>query len=480
MAASAGMVLARPESPLIRRNNDYGSPSPPLNSRNSISPISSRDNSPFPGTRAYVTTPNGDSPSSQTTGWVNNSPQKNSSPHFEREDTPLSMDSITSPVSSAGRKPQKLKRRRSSKPTPPFFGWRSKSKSPPVEEVAPTPSPPVMLNHEEHYHLYDIGTRTSTRPTPTNPRHSIASIHSVSGGNPRTPLKRIYPPPQKKDSPRLISPSSLCQVHACNGSPAREEQLLIKALRRTSDGNISPSRMNGHKRNQSVPSFDNELPATPTPDRQTNGFAYKTPSRSGEPTVWLVSERNTPQQETFASQARRRLEFGSQHARKSSGGSSYARRIASSSPPPETIPERCDSLNWDSEESDPTYESMKMDQDSGRRKSRLSSIFDDADYEKAIIPDDKSPRTIVHVISDKTEDDDLDWDDSFPVSKGHANIKRRLPSSKEMAELHIPARTTSLSRSKSVPPTRPDPSPERPKRLSGISHISSKTCINLF
>ena len=464
------MVLARPEFPLIRRNKDNGSPSSPLNSRNSTSPESSRDYSPFPGTRAFVTTPNGDSPTAQTTGWINNSPQKNSpSPHFAREDTPLSMDSIASPTSSsAGRKPQKLKRRRSSKPTPPFFGWRSKSKSPPVESAPPTPSPPVALNHEEHYHLYDIGTRTSARPTPTNPRHSIASIHSISVNNPRTPLKRIYPPPQIKDSPRLISPNSLCQVRACNGSPAREEQLFLKNLRRTSDGNISPSRMNPHRRNQSVPSFDNELPATPTPDRQTNGFPYKNPSR-GDPTIWLVSERNTPQQDIFASQARRRLEFGSQHSRKTSGGSSYAQRMASSSPPPEPIPERCDSLNWDSEESDPTYESMKMEQDSGPRKSRLSSIFDDSDFEKAIIPEHKSPRTIVHLLSDKPDNDDLDWEYSYPVSNGHPNVKRRLPSSKEMAELHIPARTTSLSRSKSVPPMRPDPSPDRPKRLSGIT-----------
>src|SRR5438876_921811 len=153
------MVLARSESPYLRRYNEYSSPSPPVNSRFSISPESSRDNSPFTGNRASVATPNSDTPPTQTTGWINNSPQKRS-PHFEREDTPLSSESVTSPKSS-GKKPHKLKRRRSSKVSPPLFSWRAKSKSPPVEELPPTPSPSVTIHNEEHYHLYDIGTRVT-------------------------------------------------------------------------------------------------------------------------------------------------------------------------------------------------------------------------------------------------------------------------------------------------------------------------------
>ena len=229
------------------------------------------------GNRASVATPNSDSPI-QTTGWINNSPQKRPTLHFEREDTPLSSESVTSPKSS-GKKPHKLKRRRSSKITPPLFSWRAKSKSPPVEELPPTPSPSVTIHNEEHYHLYDIGTRV-TRPPTNNPRHSIASINSISGHVQRTPLRRIYPPPQKKDSPRLISPHSLCQVQTCNhGTPSRE-QLLIKTLRRmTSDGQLSPTRSIGHRRNQSVPSFDNEIVNSPTPEHKTNGFSYETPSR---------------------------------------------------------------------------------------------------------------------------------------------------------------------------------------------------------
>jgi hypothetical protein len=457
------MVLARPESPLIRRHDGYSSPSSPLNSRRSESPVSSRGNSPFTGTRASLTTPNSDSLSMQTTGWINNSPQKMISPPYHREDTPLSSESVTSPTSS-GRKPHKLRRRRSSK-SPPLFNWRGKSKSPPIEESPPMPSPPpVTLNHEEHYHLYDIGTRTAR---PANKRQSIASIHSISGNIPRTPLKRIYPPPQKKDSPRLISPNSLCQVQSCNGTPIKE-QLLIKTLRRmTSDSNLSPSRSSGHRRNQSVPSFD---VGTPTPDRVTNGW---TPSRSTDPTVWLVSERNTPSEDQFASQARRRLEFDSQHTRKTSTSSSYIQRLSQS--PPAVIPERCDSLNWDSE-SDPTYESMKMD-DGQRRKARVSSVFDDTDIEKANIPDHKSPKTVVTMLSSKSSEEDLDWGDSLSISNGHPNLIRRMPTSTDVQNLHIPTRTTSLSRSKSVPPVRPDTSPERKsKRLSGISYSN---CANM-
>jgi hypothetical protein len=459
------MVLARPESPLLRRYNEYSSPSPPSNSRFSISPESSRDNSPFTGNRASVATPNSDAPPIQTTGWINNSPQKRPTPHFEREDTPLSSESVTSPKSS-GKKPHKLKRRRSSKITPPLFSWRAKSKSPPVEELPPTPSPSVTAHNEEHYHLYDIGTR-ATRPPTNNPRHSIASINSISGHVQRTPLKRIYPPPQMKDSPRLISPHSLCQVQTCNhGTPTRE-QLLINTLRRmTSDGQLSPTRSVGHRRNQSVPSFDNEIINSPTPEHKMNGFGYETPSRSNDPTVWLVSEGNTPQvEDKFASQARRRLEFSSQHSRKTSTSSSYAQRMSSQSPP-STIPERRESLNWDSE-SDPTYESMKMEQEEQKRKSRISSLFDDTDIEKASIPDHKSPRTIVTMLSGKNSEEDLDWGDA--LSNGHPNIKQRLPISRDIQDLLIPARTTSLSRSKSVPPVRPEASPERiPKRLSGI------------
>ena len=462
------MVLARSESPLIQRCNEYSSPSPPLNSRYSLSPESSRNNSPFTVNRASVTTPNSDTPPNQTTGWINNSPQKKRSPHFLREDTPLSSGSVSSPVpssSSSSRKPHKLKRRRSSKVTPPLFSWRSKSKSPPVEELPPTPSPSVTIHNEEHYHLYDIGTRV-TRPVTNNPRHSIASINSIAGHVPRTPLKRIYPPPQQKDSPRLISPNSLCQAPNCNNGTPPREQLLIRTLRRmTSDGSLSPTRSNGHRRNQSVPSFDNALPNSPT---QTNGFVYQTPSRSGDPTVWLVSEGNTPQDvDKFANQARRRLEFGSQHSRKTSTSSSYARRISSQSPP-STIPERCESLNWDSE-SDPTYESMKMEQDERRGRARISSLFDDTDIEKASIPDHKSPRTVVTMLSRRKSEEDLDWGDSLSISNGHPNVKRRLPLSRDVQDLYIPSRTTSLSRSKSVPPVRPEASPERnAKHLSGM------------
>jgi hypothetical protein len=469
VAASTGMVLARPESPLVGRYSEYSSPSPPLNSRNSVSPLSSQDSSPFTGTRASVTTPNTDTHSIQTTGWVNTSPQKKTSPPHQREDTPLSSASVNS-TGSSGRKPHKLKRRRSSK-TPPLFGWRAKSKSPPVEEAPPTP-PPVTIHHEEHYHLYDIGTRV-TRHTP-NPRHSIASIRSISGSSPRTPLKRIYPPPQKKDSPRLISPNLLCQVESCNGTP-QKEPLLISTLRRmTSDGSMSPSRRSGHRRNQSVPSFDTGDPNTPTPLHKTNGFVYDTPSRSREPTVWLVSDRNTPsKEEKFGSQVNRRLDFGSQHTRKTSGGSSYAGRMSSQSPPA-TIPERCDGLDWDSE-SDPTYESMKMEQDPHTPKARISSVFDETDSEKANIPDHKAARTVVRVLPNKTSEEDLDWGDMSSPSKGRSILTRRMPSSMDVRELHIPTRTTSLSRSKSVPPIRPDASPERvPKRLSGISRLYTR------
>lgn len=457
------MVLARPESSLVQRNNEYYSPSPPLNSRYSVSPLSSRDNSPFTGTRASVVTPNRDSPSNQTTGWVNNSPQKKSTPSHYREDTPLSSESVTSPGSS-GKKPRKLKRRRSSK-TPPFFLWRGKSKSPPAEELATTSSSPLPVHQEEHYHLYDIGTRV-TRPT--NPRHSIASINSISGNVPRTPLKRIYPPPQPKDSPRLITPNLLCQVESCSGSPTREK--LVQTLRRrTSDGSLSPTRSGGHRRNQSVPSFDNGTTNTPTPEHQTNGYAYDTPSRSGKPTVWMV---NTPQEDKFSSQARRRLEFASQHTRKSSASSSYLHRMSQT--PPATIPERSDSLNWDSED-DPTYESMKME-DTRHRRARISSLFDETDIEKAMIPDHKATKTIVTVLSNRDSEDDLDWDTPLPLSSGHPNIKRQLSSVKDNQDIHIPVRTTSLSRSKSVPPVRSETSPDRlPKRLSGISHTVNRT-----
>ena len=240
----------------------------------------------------------------------------------------------------------------------------------------------------------------------------------------------------------------------------------------TSDGNLSPTRSIGHRRNQSVPSFDNGIPNSPP--TQTNEFPYETPLRSRERTVWLVSERNTPSDEDkFASQARRRLEFGSQHSRKTSTSSSYVQRMSSQSPPPSTIPERCESLNWDSE-SDPTYESMKAEQDERRRKSRISSLFDDTDIEKASIPDHKSPRTIVTILRGKDSEDDLDWGDTLPMSNGHPNLKNRLSMSRDVQDLYIPARTTSLSRSKSVPPARPETSPERnPKHLSGPSLYST-------
>jgi len=318
--------------------------------------------------------------------------------------------------------------------------------------------------------LYDIGTQVSSSRSP-NPRQSIASISSVSGNISRTPLKRIYPPPQKKDSPRLISPSSLCQVQVCSGTPTKE-QLLIKTLRRmTSDGELSPTRANGHRRNQSVPSFDRVNPNTPTPENERNAWAYGTPLRDTEDTtVWLVSD--TPQEDRFGSQARRRLQFDSGHVRQASNGSAHGQRISSQSPPP-TIPERCDSLNWDSE-SDPTYESMKTEQSSQSRKARISSLFDDSDFDKVSIPEHKSPKTVVTLLSRKEYDDDLDWgDDSFSISKGHPNLTRRLPRSSDVDILDIPARKSSLSRSKSVPPSRPDASPERKtKRLSGISKSS--------
>jgi hypothetical protein len=450
------MVLARPESSLLRRNDVHSPSSSPLTSRYSASPMSSRDHSPFPDGRASLTTPNGGSPSIQTTGWINDSPQKKQSPTPHRAGTPLSIESGVS-TSSSGKKPTKLRRRPSTK-SPPFFGWRSKSKSPPVEEA---PSSPLTINHEEHYHLYDIGTR-ETRPS--NARQSIASINQLSPNNPRTPLKRIYPPPQKKDSPRLVSPNSLCQVQSCSGTPS-PEQLRIKTLRRmTSDGNLSPTRSSGHKRNQSVPSFDSGKPNTPSPEHDTNGWGYNTPSRTGEEkTVWLVSERDTPHEDKFASQARRRLEFDSKHARGTSV-SSLSQRISSQSPPP-VIPERCDSLNWDSE-SDPTYESMKTDP--GGRKARISSVFDDTDFDRAIIPDHKSPRTVVTMLPRKDSADDLDWGDDLSLSNGHPNLTRRLPMSSEVDILNIPARKSSLSRSKSVPPNRPEASPDRlTKRLSG-------------
>lgn len=474
------MVLARPESPLIRRNDVYSPSSSPLNSRySSSSPMSSREHSPYPDNRAHISSPPNDnegSPLTQTTGWINNSPQKNGSPFLGR-DSPLS-DSVSSPPVSSGRKPHKLKRRKSSSRTstpPTFFGWRSKSKSPPIEEENP-PSSPVTINHDEHYHLYDIGTHASKSP---NPRQSIASISSVTGHvSSRTPLKRIYPPPQKKDSPRLISPSALCQVQVCSGTPTKE-QLLIKTLRRMgSDGELSPTRSNGHRRNQSVPSFDNKTnPNSPTRIDGRNGWAYGTPLREKEDsTVWLVQD--TPQEDDkFGSQARRRLQFDSGHTRHGSNGSAYNQRISSQSPPP-TIPERCDSLNWDSE-SDPTYESMKTEQSFQSRKARISSLFDDSDFDKVSIPEHKSPKTVVNLLSRKEYDDDLDWgDDTFSISRGHPNLTRRLPRSSDVDILDIPARKSSLSRSKSVPPSRPDASPERKaKRLSGIPPYNTQLTI---
>jgi len=262
----------------------------------------------------------------------------------------------------------------------------------------------------------------------------------------------------------------LCQTASCStsqhGTPSSREQLLIKTLRRmTSDGQMSPTRSTGHRRNQSVPSLDNAASPSPTPDHtRSNGYTYETPSRST--TVWLVNETPTTGDRSFGSQARRRLEF--EHSRKTSASSSFAQRLASQSPP-SPIPERRTSLNWDSEGSDPTYESMKTEHDDTRRKSRLSSLFDDTDIEKASIPDHKSPRTIVKILSRDSSQDDLDWGESLPMANGHhPNIKPRLPKSKEVREVVIPARSTSLSRSNSVPPLRPEPSPERlPKRLSG-------------
>ena len=458
MAASAGMVLARPESPLTRRHDVQSSTPSPLTSRYSVSPSSSRDHSPYVTNRASLSPPNGASP---TTGWINNSPQKKSSPPREREGTPFSTDSLSPPTSS-GKKPHKLKRRKSSKPTPPLFGWRSKSKSPPpVEEE---PASPVTIHHEEHYHLYDIGPPVTSRAS-SNPRQSMVSINSISPQAPRTPLKRIYPPPQKKDSPRLISPNSLCQIQTCNGTPVKEkEQLLIKTLRRmTSDTNLSPTRSPGHKRNQSVPSFDSGKPKSPSPEphADTNAWTYKTPVRSSaEKTVWLVSDDNTPHDEKFASQARRKLEFDTRRT----SNSSFTGRLSSQSPPP-VIPERCDSLNWDSD-SDPTYESMKTDPEM-RQKTRLSSVFDETELNLADIPEHKSPRTVVRILS-RDEEEELDWGDAFSISKGHPNITRRLPKTNEVDALNIPGRTTSLSRSKSVPPSRPDISPQKSiKRMSG-------------
>jgi len=239
----------------------------------------------------------------------------------------------------------------------------------------------------------------------------------------------------------------------------------------TSDEQMSPTRSSGHRRNQSVPSFDNVASPSRTPDHtRSNGYTYETPSRPT--TVWLVDETPTTGDRSFGSQARRRLEF--QHGRKTSASSSFAQRLVSQSPP-SPIPERQASLNWDSEGSDPTYESMKMENDDTRRKSRLSSLFDDTDIEKASIPDHKSPRTIVKILSRESSQDDLDWSESLLMSNGcHPNIKPRLPKSKGVRDVMVPARSTSLSRSNSVPPLRPEPSPERlPKRLSGtIPEIS--------
>jgi len=462
------MVLARPESPLIRRNDGHTSASSPLsNSRYSISPSSTREQSPYTPHRASASPPNHDSP---TTGWINNSPQKKSSPPRTREDTPLSLDSLSPPTSS-GRKPHKLKRRKSSRPTPPLFGWRSKSKSPPPVEEFPS-SPLMMINHDrekevqEHYHLYDIGTRVADTRITSNPRQSIVSINALSPHSPRTPLKRIYPPPQTKDSPRLISPNSLCQNQTCHGSSPVKEVSLIKTLRRrTSDTSLSPTRSPGHKRHQSVPSFDSGKPKSPSPEpnETNNSWKYHTPARNGDKTVWLVSDEFPPAEEKFGSQARRKLEFDT---RRTSG------RLSSSQsppPPPPTIPERCDSLNWDSD-SDPTYESMRTEEDS-RQKTRLSSVFDETELAMADIPEDKSPRTVVRILS-RSEDEELDWGDTFSVSKGHPNIvARRLPKTNDVEVLNIPNRTTSLSRSKSVPPSRPsDASPQRSiKRMSGKS-----------
>jgi hypothetical protein len=113
---------------------------------------------------------------------------------------------------------------------------------------------------------------------------------------------------------------------------------------------------------------------------------------------------------------------------------------------------------------------MKIEQDDQRQRQRISSLFDDTDIEKVSIPDHKGPRTIVTMLSGKNSEEDLDWGDTLPISNGHPNIKRRLPVSRDVQDLYIPARTTSLSRSKSVPPVRPEVSPERyPKRLSGIA-----------
>jgi hypothetical protein len=468
VAASTGMVLARTESPQQRNINNFSSPASPPRQRFSVSPFSSRENSPYPGD-AYGDDDN-------TTGWINNSPQKRMSVHFSREQTPFSTKSATTPASSSSsKKPHKLKRRKSSKVSPPLFGWM-RSKSPtPVDQGPSTPSPAmtssaVMHHDEDHYHLYDAGTR-ETRPAISNPRYSIASIHSIAANTPRTPLKRIYPPPQKKDSPRLISPHNLCQTASCNtsrhGTPSSRETPLIKTLRRrTSDSQMSPTRSGGHRRNQSVPSFDNVASPSPTPDHtRTNGYTYETPSRR---TVWLVDERPTTDEKSFGSQARRRLEF-QHHSRKTSESSSYAQRLTSQSPP-SPIPERRTSLNWDSD-SDPTYESMKTDHEDSRRKSRLSSLFDDTDIEKASIPDHKSPRTIVTILSRENSQDDLDWGDELPISNGRPpNIVPRLPLSKDVRDIVVPTRSTSLTRSKSVPPVRPDPSPERiPKRLSGTA-----------
>jgi hypothetical protein len=455
------MVLARPESPLIRRNGDLSSTPSPLTSRYSISPSSTRGQSPYIPHRASASPPdNGNSP---TTGWINDSPQKKSSPARMREDTPLSFESLSPPTSS-GRKPHKLKRRKSSKPTPPFFGWRSKSKSPPVEEY---PSSPLVTHHEEHFHLYDVGIRAETR-LPSNPRQSIASINSLSPHSPRTPLKRIYPPPQKKDSPRLISPNSLCQVSTCHvASPARETPLIRTLRRRTSDTNLSPTRSPGHRRNQSVPSFDSGKPKSPTPEPgESNDWAY-TPTKDGEKTVWLVSDDARPGEE-FASQAQRKLEFDTRRG---------SRRLSQSPVP--VIPERRDSLNWDSD-SDPTYESMRTEEDS-RQKTRLSSVFDESELQMAEIPEHKTPRTLVRVLS-RGEEDELDWGDAISLSKGHPNIARRLPKTSEVDILSIPGRTTSLSRSKSVPPSRPETSPQRSiKRMSGtlffaIANVAPKEC----
>jgi len=452
VAASTGMVLARPESPLTRRHDVYSSSTPsPLNSRYSVSPSSSRDHSPYIPHRASPSTPTDASP---TTGWINDSPQKMSSSRTRR-DTPLSAES-NSPRTSSGRKPHKLKRRKSSKPSPPLFGWRSKSKSPPAVEEHPLSS--GTINNEEHYHLYDIGKR-ATPTTHTNRRESLASIHSISPNSPRTPLKRIYPPPQKEDSPRLISPNALCQVQTCHTTPAKETPLIKTLRRRTSDTNLSPTRSPGHKRNQSVPSFDSGKPKSPSPepDAGTNVWPYTRPIRSNEKTLWLVSE-DISQDEKFASHARRKLEFDTRRV-------SNAR--LSQSPP--LIPERCDSLNWDSD-SDPTYESMKTENES-RRKTRLSSVFDETEFERADIPEHKSPRTVVRMLSGD-EEDDLDWGDTISLAKGHQNTTRRLPKNSEVDALSIPSRGASLSRSKSVPPSRPDMSPQRSeksvKRLSGM------------